>query len=149
MQIEKTTAKRLYDESPKWFQEQMEKEFGKEFFQKKAFKDIKSFEDACKALGIDHKKVMNPNEQEDIIAYKKLVIIIRAINQGWKPNWNNSSEKKWWPWFNLSSGFGFSSSYYYDASTGATVGSRLCFESQEKCDYAATQFIDIYKSFLT
>jgi len=65
MQIEKSTAKRLYDGSPRWFQEQLETEFGKEFFQKKSFKDVKSFEDACKELDIDTEKVMNYNDQTE------------------------------------------------------------------------------------
>ena len=49
----------------------------------------------------------------------------------------------------LSSGFGFSGSVYDYDFTGASVGSRLCFESKEKADYAANQFLKIYEDFLT
>lgn len=149
MNIEKQTAKRLYDESPEWFQEQLEEEFGKEFFQKKSFKDIKTFEDACSELEIDPKGVFHESDSPDEVAFKKLKVIIRAINQGWKPNWNDSNERKWWPWFTLSSGFGFSVSGYDNANARTTVGSRLCFQDKERSDYVATQFIDIYKAFLT
>jgi hypothetical protein len=48
----------------------------------------------------------------------------------------------------LSSGFGFDASACYCDFAGTLVGSRLCFETKEKSDYAAQQFIDLYKSFL-
>ena len=78
-----------------------------------------------------------------------LKMVAKAINQGWVPDWNNSDQKKWWPWFNLSSGFGFSDSCYYYGLASTAVGSRLCFETEEKSDYAANQFMEIYKEFLT
>ena len=148
MEITKQTAKKLYNESPDWFKEELTKSFGKESFDKRSFRDIKTFEDACKELDISTAQVFG-TETKDEEAYKKLKIIIKAINQGWIPGWNNSNQPKYWPYFNLSSGFGFSYSGYSYVGTDATVGSRLCFETREKCEYTAKQFIDIYKEFLT
>ncbi|MEI7424468.1 MAG: hypothetical protein WCK18_20370, partial [Prolixibacteraceae bacterium] len=65
------------------------------------------------------------------------------------PDWNNTDQRKWWPYFNLSSGFGFSYSFFGYGYASTFVGSRLCFETSEKSNYAANQFIDLYKEFLT
>ena len=110
------------------------------------WQDIKTLEDACGVLGI---KPPSEIEDPDIVAYQKLKIIIRAINQGWTPDWNDSNQYKYWPWFVLSSGFGFSYSFYSYDYADTSVGSRLCFESREKSDYTAQQFLDLYKQFLT
>lgn len=151
MELTKTTAKKLFNESPDWFKKELEKEFGEETFLKINFKDIKTFADACEALGlpIDETVHILPDDSIDEQAYKKLKIINRAINQDWTPDWNNSNQYKWWPYFNLSSGFGFSDTFYYYDLTGTRVGSRLCFESKEKAEYAGKQFLSIYKEFLT
>ena len=118
------------------------------------FKTIKTFEDACTKLALDPTKLPDtsliPEEfSRPIIAAYKLMIIFKAINQGWIPDWNDYDQYKYYPWFGvLSSGFGFSASAFNSACTSTCVGSRLCFSSREKSDYAATQFIDLYKQFL-
>jgi hypothetical protein len=147
LKIEKETAKRLFPDVPDWFKEELQKEFGEATFKKRKFSDIKTFEDACEELGISTDMFFG-TETTDEVAYKKLKVIIKAINQGWVPDWDNKAQKKWWPWFILSSGFGFSDSYFDYDGTGAGVGSRLCFESAEKSNYAANQFIGLFKDFL-
>jgi hypothetical protein len=150
LKLEKKTAKKLYPEAPVWFRKILDETFSPDLFKKRSFDEIKTFEDACEELGIENiSSLLNENDTTDEIAYKKLKVIVRAINQGWEPDWSNTSQKKWWPWFILSSGFGFSRSLYYCACTNSTVGSRLCFESEKKSDYAAKQFIDLYEQFLT
>lgn len=148
VKINKETARKLYGSVPDFFREQLEEAFGKEAFRKKDFRDIKTFEDALELTEGDLTGIRN-DENPDVIAYKKLKIIVAAINQGWVPNWNNTDQKKWFPWFNLSSGFGFSRTYYGYDCTFTYVGSRLCFESREKAEYTGTQFQELYKDFLT
>jgi hypothetical protein len=148
MKIEKETAKRLYPESQSWFQEQLEEAFGKDCFNKKSFDEILTFEDACEVLGINPDSVISDMDTTDEAAYKKLKVIVKAINQVWTPDWNNGDQKKWYPYFNLSSGFGFSGPGYSCDSAVASVGSRLCFETEKKADYTAKQFLELYKEFL-
>ena len=149
MELKKETAKKLFSESPDWFKEEMIKSFGKEVFEKRDFKEIKTFEDACVEMEIDPQSFNFSTDTPDEAAYKKLKVIVQAINQGWTPDWKDSKQRKWWPYFNLSSGFGFSLSGYDYVNVNAHVGSRLCFETEQKSDYAAKQFSDIYKQFLT
>jgi hypothetical protein len=148
LKIKKETAKKLYDSVPDWFKEELTEAFGKNTFQKRKFTDIKSFEDACEELGLSTAQFYG-TETPDEVAYKKIKIIIKAINQGWTPDWSNTSEHKWWLYFSLSSGFGFSDSCYDFVNSDSSVGSRLCFESEDKATYTAKQFIDLYKAFLT
>jgi hypothetical protein len=119
---------------------------------------IKTFEDACREMGIelDSKIAIEaPAELADdlksIGAYAKLTIIARALNEGWKPDWTDSNQYKWHPFFeaNKKAGFGFSRTRYGYWLTHTSVGSRLCFKSEALAKYAGEQFIDIYNDFLT
>lgn len=152
LELQKRTAKRLFPDAPDWFQKIMKETFGEDFFKKKHFTEIKTFSDACEAIGTTeeefNKRWENLGLPNDTISYEKVKIVVKAINQGWTPDWDNSNQQKWFPIFNLSSGFGFSYSHYYYGITFTHVGSRLCFESEEKSDYAAKQFIDLYKQFI-
>ena len=117
--------------------------------------NVKTFEAACKKLKLDPAKVlpkvsgMPKHHQDAIIAHSKLVIITEALNDGWKPDWTNDDEWKYYPWFDLSSGSGlryYGCDYLFSSSP---VGSRLCFKSRELAEYAGKQFINLYeKSFL-
>ena len=110
------------------------------------YKTIKTFEDACKKLGIDPLKLPEvafiPEEfQKPIIAAYKLMIIFKAINNGWVPDWNNWDQYKYYPWFRvLSSGFGFGHSDYDYGHSDTFAGSRLCTDTSEKALYIAEQF---------
>lgn len=148
LKISEKTAKEMFPKSPKWLQETLIESFGEDFFTKKDFRDIKTFEDACFELGICESEVYTDKDSDDEIAYKKLKVITKAINQGWVPDWDNTSQRKWWPWFRLASGFGFSCSFYFYAYSLTGVSSRLCFESEEKSDYAASQFLDLYRQLM-
>jgi len=153
LKLNKKTARQLYPEAPEWFQKVLFETFGVDYFKKREFTDIKTFADACEECGTTeeefNERFASLGLDDDTIYYEKVKIVVKAINQGWTPDWNNTNLRKWWPYFNLSSGFGFSRSAYYCGGTHTTVGSRLCFESQAKSDYAAKQFIDIYEQFLT
>ena len=94
-----------------------------------------SFDESCKGLTVDEK------------AYRLSKLIGKSLNEGWEPNWDNSNETKYFPWFKLSSsGFRFSDCGGWDA--GSAVGSRLCFKSRELAIYAGETFTDVYKDFM-
>jgi hypothetical protein len=117
------------------------------------YKAIKSFTDACFKLGLDPASLPDvstiPEEfRKPIIAGFKLMIIYKAINNGWKPDWINYNQGKYYPWFEvLSSGFGFSGAFYSYGITVACVGSRLCTDTSAKALYIAKQFEDLYKDY--
>ena len=69
---------------------------------------IKTFEDACNALGDEHPIVTQYRltagaykgdpMTEDFIAYLKLRIIAAALNEGWEPQFTED-EYRYFPWF--------------------------------------------------
>lgn len=122
---------------------------------------IKSFEDACKHLRLNPNDLpvvdmLPEKDRKSIIAFYKLTIIIRALNEGWEPDWLNWDECKYYNWFYVekgedqrSSGFRYSDTYcalrvYVHAGTG----SRLCFKNRELAEYAAEQFKKLYREYL-
>lgn len=69
---------------------------------------VKTFEDACKELGEDHKLVQQYRAIEgtplmdsiDVVAYFKLRIITAALNEGWVPQFTED-EERWYPYMVL------------------------------------------------
>lgn len=117
---------------------------------------VKTFDDACEVLGIAPSMVsvklggaipQLSQDTDSIAAYFMLIIIARALNEGWTPDWSNSSEYKYYPFFNFTAGVGFSNADCDDWSSNSTVGSRLCFKSRELALYAGKQFETIYNQF--
>ena len=116
---------------------------------------IKSFEEACKKLGINPEevKITLPKEMEvhtkALEAHAKLVVITEAINEGWKPDWENGKWDKYYPWFKMgsASGVGFSYVGSDNWNSDSLVGSRLCFKSAKLAEYAGNQFEDLYREY--
>ena len=119
---------------------------------KTIFERINTFEDVCIESGTTLKMF---NEQyrdylDDEKSYVKLKLIAKVLNEGWRPNWNNSNEYKWYPYFNSGSGSGFcfSSTNCLCTNAAAGVGSRLCFKDEKTAEYAGKTFRETYKSLL-
>ena len=119
---------------------------------------IKSFEDACKHQGLNPNDLpvvdmLPEKDRKSIIAFYKLTIIGRALNEGWEPNWSDWNEWKYYNWFYVkeredqrSSGFRCDVTYY--TTTRTRTGSRLCFKNRELAQYAAEQFKELYREYL-
>ena len=138
--------KKAHEEGCDDVRKALENLYGKEIFESG---EINSFEDACSVLGIKVSSVLSKDDTKDEEAYKKLKIIIKALNDGWEPDWDDSSQKKWYPWFKMAgSGFGFDGSDW-DGSLANATGSRLCFKNEKLAKYAGEKFEGIYKEFLT
>lgn len=115
---------------------------------------IKIFEDALKATGetqlsFDARTV---NDSPDEIAYKKIKVIAIALNDGWKPNWKNDDEYKYYPWFYFEddggSGLGLSCDDCGHGGSSSVVGSRLCYKTRWLAEYAGKQFASIYAAMM-
>lgn len=151
MKIEKEKAIKLYPDAPQWLKDELEDEFGNEFWIIKSYKKIKTLEDALIANGstlaeFDKKVKGWPH---DTMCYEARKEIAKAIRGDWEPDWADTSDRKWFPYFVLSSGCGFSySDYFYDYSH-TFVGSRLCFPTEEQSDYFGKNFTEYHEGFLT
>lgn len=115
---------------------------------------VKSFEDACQVLGISTNvpevKGLPRKHQKAIIANYKLIVIAEALNEGWKPNWQDSDEYKYYPWFDMSNpaGVGYSNAGDTASYTNAHIGSRLCLKNRELAIYFGQTFTDLFNDSL-
>ncbi len=115
---------------------------------------IKTVDDLLKADGISLEDFNNSCEdlERDERAYLLLKLLVRILNEGWTPNWNDSSEYKYEPWFNMSDGSSASGFSFYDFDrwrANSIVGSRLCFKSSDAVEYITKQFIELYREYFT
>lgn len=177
IQIQQENVLNAYKNASDEQKELLEHLFGREVFKPVDVKErIKTFADAAKAVGIE-----DPEEWEsgysdvepDILAYFKLRIITKALNEGWEPKFT-VGEYRWFPFFvlytkdeidkmdektrtrvvlrsyNVSNTNGGVAFVYADGdSSGAYsyFGSRLAFKSEELAEYAGKQFTEIYADF--
>lgn len=120
---------------------------------------VKTYEDACKVLGVEPINEQNAKAQgfrSDEIARRKLETIAAALNEGWKPDWNNTDQYKYYPYFYIqenakgkgSAGLSYALTNYAATYTNANVGSRLCFYASRLARYASNQFTDLYEQIL-
>lgn len=127
---------------------------------------VKTYADACKILGIgemDEKAMKACGFRPDEIARRKLETITEALNEGWRPDWNNTDEYKYFPWFYIKPGAGKDAEgepngadaglananpYNAASTTTAHLGSRLCFHERRTAAYAGDTFRDLYAQIL-
>ncbi len=100
---------------------------------------ISTFEDACTKLKITP---INIDDEFSLAGYK-LKIIVEAVNDGWYPNWSDSSENKYVIYFDFKSGFSYCHTFYYYAVT--SVPSALCLKTAELAKHCAKIAFKEYK----
>lgn len=129
---------------------------------------VKSYVDACHVLGIsdsEEPEVIADGGlmRSDEIARRKLEVIAEALNEGWRPDWNNTNQYKYFPWFRIlpgqgkgpdgkpngaAAGLAYALTYNAATHTSADIGSRLCFRDPELAAYAGDTFRDLYAEIL-
>lgn len=129
---------------------------------------IKTFEDAEKATGM-HIPQWAFHLDDDIIAYMKMTIIVKALNEGWKPQFT-PDEYRWFPHYYLYNkeqiddmneedkkdivlfSNSVSLAYAYSSNAwsvvGGDIGSCFALKNKELAIYFGKQFIGIIKDFI-
>lgn len=120
---------------------------------------LQLFKQFCKDNGLSYVDIVGyeikNKKHEAAIAYNMLVEIIEVANKKdnggreWFPDWDNSSEYKYQPWFDMRSGSGFAFYNAYDWHSGAGAGSRLCFKNESTAKTVAIKYLAIYEKFMT
>lgn len=180
VEIEESKLQTAYANACDGVKDFMESLFGKKVFEAAKptlddYKTIRTYEDACKALGEPIFEDPN-NLPNHIIALMKLETISRAL---WGRNWQPQPDAEgnnvfWFPWFalwtkkevedmkpeqrgallsayaNLGAVAGFGSLHAVNRSSHATaaLGFRLCQETEEKAKYFGQQFIELWAEYL-
>ncbi len=153
IEIKKDDALKAHKNTNKKGKKLLEDLFGKKTFHGKVTDRIKTIDDVLKDNGLSKhdfdKSCIGLTEDE--ISYRLIKLIVKSLNEGWMPDWSNSSEYKYYPWFNMNAGSSASRFSYDDFDSWLTcshVGSHLCFKSAELAKYAGTQFIEIYEKYM-
>lgn len=66
-------------------------------------------------------------------------MIVNFYNKGEQPDWDNSNQCKYYPYFYLGSNFSYD--YYYHWDSGSYVSARLCFLRKEDL----LEAVEVYK----
>lgn len=140
------------------------------------YKSIKTYEDACEALGEEPVGDLGDHVDKHIIALIKLETISRALwGKDWQPKPDpNGSKYFYYPWFALytqfemdsmseedrgallgalalngaNAGFGCLDALGRSSNSYASFGFRLCQETEEKVKYFGIQFKEIWADYL-
>ena len=99
------------------------------------------------SVKLPHAKPADLDEESEN-ACRMLKEIIKVKNKGWVPDWNKSNQYKYYPWFYMTAGSGFSLYAVDYGSTGTVVGARLVFQSEELAKATAIEFLPIYKKLM-
>jgi len=127
------------------------------------YEKITTWKEACKIHGNDPTALPIVNHlpvkfQNWLISSFKLGIITEAINTDengkiWIPDYSNTNQRKYFPWFEVKStkdkpsGFGFSRSDFGDWRTLTHIGSRLCFDTSDKVYHIEKHFEQLFIDF--
>jgi hypothetical protein len=111
---------------------------------------VKTVEDACKELGEHDSEVRTLRQLESITSLsksvvdsQKLVVVIKALNEGWYPDWDKD-DYKYYPYFTMRGGQVFRDVSIWSTRTNVPAPSLL--KSSELVRYITSQFLDLYRS---
>jgi len=154
IKIEENTAKKLYKTASDELRVILEENFGKDFFSTKITDRIKTWDDVCEELDIDDTilpyKCPKNKQQISANAFIKIQYISQVLNEGWEPNFKNTNEYKYYPYFQYKSSHGGGFVFYcsYDHYVCGGLGFGFYYKTRELSDYAGNQFLEIYKEYL-
>ena len=115
---------------------------------------IKTYEDALKETGrpdVPDMSAFPEDMRKHFADLYKMVVIVEALNEGWKPDVCDSKVYRWFPWFTPKgspSSFAFLVSSFDGVSAYAGSGSRLALKSEELADYCGRQFLQLWKEII-
>ena len=116
---------------------------------------VDSFEAALEYLGRENNACMcgiPDKHAKAMVAMYKLITIAEAWNKAdnFVPDYDNTNQNKWFPWFQKLGTPGFVFAYTTNAASYAYayIGSRLCFSTRERAEQFGNQFIELWNEFL-
>ena len=100
---------------------------------------ILSFDEVCEQLGVE--------DNNQLSSFEKLKLISKVANQGWYPNWKNTNENKYFPYFDYNEGVFSFYIVYYDYTT-MSVPSALLYQSNDLAYFMGVYYLDLYEDYL-
>jgi hypothetical protein len=153
LKISEQDAKKYYLTASDEFKTVLESTFGKEFFNQKITDRVKCWQDVVDILEEQGEDVVLPykvaktKQQKSINAVYKIQCITKVLNEGWEPDFSNSNESKYYPWFEYKKS-GWSLHYVVCHFVCAHFPFGCYYKTRDLVEYSSKVFIDIYKEYL-
>lgn len=117
---------------------------------------VKTPQDAIEELGecdqdvIDYRLLQSIcGLSEHILNNQLAIIIVKALNEGWISDWDNSNQSKYFVWWNMQTKT-FSCHYdnYWNSYSNSCA--RLCLKSATLCKHIgdSKELVKVFKSFM-
>jgi hypothetical protein len=122
-----------------------------DYIKEESFEDVTDYKEVCKRLAVpvltEKDFSFLPQDQRGkALAFHKIKNLEKFFNKNWVPNFSDSSEYKYYPYFEKRSGrWVFIGSYGYLYGFSGGVG---LYKSKEISDHIGNNFKDIYISLL-
>jgi len=151
LKLDLSKAQEAYKKGDQSIKDFLINAYGKEHFLLDVKERVKDYESACKELGIKPLTeadfgILPKEDRKKYFNRHILTIGIRALNEGWKPDFHNHSEWKWYnyPYSDGNNGFSFDCDY---DCYGCIAGSDLYLKSKELALYAQKVFKQQYLDY--
>jgi uncharacterized protein YlzI (FlbEa/FlbD family) len=153
LEIKKDAAIKAYSQANGKSKTLLENLFGVKVFQKGLIERITCFDDVCIEMGADPKNFICTSENPiDIMinALRKWILAAEYFNEGKEPDWSNSNQSKYIPWYKFSAGSGWSvyGVAYWHTGTGAYCGSRQYFLNKTHVEHCVKVMPEIFIDFI-
>lgn len=127
------------------------------------YHNIKTMDDVFAATGVDKEEFEQKiaDLPEDVQAFMLLRLIRKALNPTWKPNWADTDEWKYYPYFSIEVPAGVGSantgsvlgvsvlnSNHVASYSPAVCGGALASENREIAIWFGEHFTEIWKGYL-
>lgn len=98
---------------------------------------------------INLRQLQKVNVSKYIIDNQSAIVIIKALNGDWTPNWGNINEYKYFIWWGMQDN-NFSYDYCNFWNSCSIASARLCLKSATLCQEIGKnkEFVKIFKSFM-
>lgn len=153
LQLEDQKARELYKTGSTELKQILLSTWGKDFFSEKITDRIKTWEDVLAEANVKEEDIipfLHPKnkQQKSLNAIAKIQLLSQVLNEGWKPDFSNYTECKYYVWFEYKNGawrfFGL-----FCRNDSASLGAGFYFKTKELAEYAGKQFLNIYQDYLS
>lgn len=156
LQISKANALDAFKKAETSGRQLLSNLFGKKVFAIDVFERIQCWNDVYEDHGLNPATALPypiPANEDQVWlnTVEKVRLLFKSLNEGWKPNYDDENEGKYWPVYRKVKGAGFGFSY---SRTGWTyphtyAGSRLVLKDMPRVLHAVRYFDDDLKTFYT
>lgn len=151
--ISESTAKQLYKNGSSEIKQILEDTFDKSFFNEKLIETVKTIEQVYDKLDrkiptLNDYKFLPVEKRERALNNQFIDDISELFNEGWKPNFNDTTQYKYYNWFKkVNGGWVFFVCWRYCCIvSGLPFG--FYFKDSVTAEYCGKTFLDIYSKVL-